>query len=104
MADSTQLQHGFSYSMHKSQLDSGAITIQVMNGATVVATQSIFVKSLLGTASKQKFFQHEVAWGGDNSPAVSVHNAHCPTVKLGFELLSVGDGKVHMAKQPHFQV
>ena len=101
-AHSTQLQHGLSYSLHKSQMDSTLITIQVMNGVDVVAKQSIFVKSLLGTAAMQKvlFFQHDVIW--DHSTTAS-DDANCQTVKLGFQLLS-GDGKIHMAKQPHFQV
>jgi hypothetical protein len=101
-AHSTQLQHGLSYSLHKSQMDSAVVTIQVMNGVEVVAKQSILVKSLLGTAAKQKvlFFQHDVNWGHSTTAS---DNANCQTVKLGFQLLS-GDGKIHMAKQPHFQV
>jgi len=98
-AYSTQLQQGLTYSLHKSQMDSAVITIQVMNGEEVVAKQSIFVKSLLGAAATQKMFFHDVTW--DQSTTASDYAR--PTVKLGFQLLS-GDGKIHMGKQPHFQV
>jgi hypothetical protein len=49
-----------------------------------------------------QFFQHDVIWGGDDNAAKTSNNSNLPIVKLGFELLSIGDGKIHMAKEPFF--
>ena len=63
-----------------------------------VLERAIPVQSL--KYSGQKFFNETISFGMLQGP--DRNSKSVPTVKLAFELLAVGDGKVHVAKQPHY--
>jgi hypothetical protein len=99
MATGSMLQKGYTFALDKNQLDSAQLHIRIMNGAQVIAEKHIPVRTL--QYSGQKHFNETISFGllpqGQNWSQTAV-----PTVKMSFEILSRGDGKVFMAKKPHF--
>jgi len=95
---SAMLQKGFTFALDKNALEFAVLTLKVMNGTHELAVRPIAVKSL--KYSGQKYFNQTIYFGELDFPGKT--KAPVPTVKMAFELVSVGDGKVHLAKQPHF--
>ena len=94
----SMLQKGFTFALDKYCLESAVLMLKVVSGNQTLAERAIPVKTL--KYSGQKFFNETISFGmlaGEAKNHTSV-----PTVKMAFELLSVGDGKIHEAKQPHF--
>jgi len=50
--------------------------------------------------SGQKFFNETISFG--MLQGMDKNHTAVPTIKMAFELLSVGDGKIHEGKHPHF--
>ena len=94
----SMLQKGFTFALDKACIETSSLHVRVMSGAQCVAERAIPVKSL--KYSGQKFFNETISFGMLQGP--DRNSKSVPTVKLAFELLAVGDGKVHVAKQPHY--
>ena len=97
LATSAMLQKGFTFALDRDVLASAVLTLRVASGAQVLE-RAIPVRSL--KYSGQKFFNETISFGMLQGP--DRNSKSVPTVKLAFELLAVGDGKVHVAKQPHY--
>ena len=94
----SMLQKGFTFALDKACLETSTLHVRVMSGAQCVAERAIPVKSL--KYSGQKFFNETISFGMLQGKAKN-HTA-VPVVKVAFELLSSGDGKLFQAKKPHF--
>jgi len=100
MATSSMLQKGFTFALDKRCLEVAVLTMKVMSCGQERAERDMPVKTL--KYSGQKFFYQTVSFGMFNLPGLASSNTPVPTVKMAFELLSVGDGRLHIAKKPRF--
>ena len=94
----SMIQKGFTFALDKYCLESAMLVLKVNSGNQTLAERTIPVKTL--KYSGQKFFNETVSFG--MLQGIEKNHTAVPTVKMAFELLSVGDGKIHEAKQPHF--
>ena len=90
------LQKAFTFALDKNCLPTAMLTLTVLKGRDVAAERKIPVRKL--KYSGQKFFNDTIVFGALQGPGKN-HNA-VPTVKMAFELLSVGDGKIFIHNSP----
>ena len=84
------LQKAFTFALDKNCLESAVLTLKVLKGNNVAAERKIPVRQL--KYSGQKFFNETIVFGALQGPGKNTNVV--PTVKMAFELLSVGDGKI----------
>jgi hypothetical protein len=90
------LQKAFTFALDKNCLSSAMLTLTVLKGTDVAAERKIPVRTL--KYSGQKFYNETIVFGALQGPGRN-HNP-VPTVKISFELLSVGDGKIFINNSP----
>jgi hypothetical protein len=92
-----QVFKGFTFALDKTRLETAILTLNVTSGAQVLE-RKIPVRTL--KYSGQRYFSETFSFGMIEGQDKNI--TPTPTVKLSFELLSIGDGKVHVPKQPYF--
>ena len=92
-----QVFKGFTFALDKTRLETAILTLNVTSGAQVLE-RKIPVRTL--KYSGQRYFSETFSFGMIEGQ--DKNTTPTPTVKLSFELLSIGDGKVHVPKQPYF--
>jgi hypothetical protein len=98
MATSSMVQKGFTFALDKNRLESAVLTLRVVGSSAQMLERAIPVRTL--KYSGQRFFNETVSFG--MLQGIDKNTKSVPVVKLAFELLAVGDGRVHVPKQPHY--
>ena len=88
----SMLNKGFTFALDKDCLQTATLTVRVMNGNKIAAERALPVRTL--KYSGQKFFNETITFGALQGP--NKHTAEICTVKLSFELISIGDGKIFL--------
>ena len=94
----SMIQKGFTFALDKHCLESAVLVLKVVSGNQTLAERAIPVKTL--KYSGQKFFNDTISFG--MLQGMDKNHTAVPTIKMAVELLSVGDGKIHEGKHPHF--
>jgi hypothetical protein len=90
------LQKAFTFALDKNCLQTAVLSLKVLKGNDVAAERKIPVRSL--KYSGQKFYKETIVFGALQGPGKNTNVV--PTVKMSFELLSVGDGKIFVNSSP----
>jgi hypothetical protein len=83
---------GFTFALHRDCLQSATLTLRVVNGNKVACERAIPVRTI--KYSGQKFFNEQIVFGALQGP--TRNTTPICTVKLSFELISIGDGKIFL--------
>jgi hypothetical protein len=91
------LAKGFTFALDKNKIETAVLNLKLSNGNQVICERAIPVKTL--KYSGAKYFTETLSFGMLDFPGKT--RTDVPTVKMAFELLSVGNGKITMGAK-HF--
>jgi len=83
---------GFTFALHRDSLQSATLTLRVIDGNKIACERAIPVRTI--KYSGQKFFNEQIVFGALQGP--DKHTRKICSVKLSFELISIGDGKIYL--------
>mmetsp|Transcript_8086 Transcript_8086/g.11882 ORF Transcript_8086/g.11882 Transcript_8086/m.11882 type:complete len:217 (-) Transcript_8086:171-821(-) len=100
---SKQVAKGFTFALDVKRVDTAMLRLQVSSGNKVLLEKSIPVRTLRYTG--KTYFDETIFFGGSLQLEGRARNhTKIPTVKMAFELLSLGDGNYFRRHNPQFSV